>query len=411
MSIDMIEEFIELSEERKAQKLRGLNNYNILTAVRNANAEVGMHSNFLSSLLKTDGDHYQGDLFAKLFIEHVLDIPDFGKKIEVDVEEATKDNRRIDFTIKSEKYYVGIEMKIDAGDQDKQISDYYDDLIKKVEKKSIKKDKVLIYYLTTHGKKASEASHQGKPYKQISFKKHIMNWLNEAQKQVSNITNLNNAIEYYRDVVKMITGKYVSPLYEYKDFFLDEKKGEERFLFFKYEEHKVLQECVDDYDQIARGFEDAVTILEQSFYRKLLEPILDDSLVFDEYINQTSGKQVRLLLSGQYHIRLHFNKAQTNIETIEFGVAWFNKKDNPEKNHDFNTIKHKVSTIEEFQRYINSKGVCLNKASIPKPTDENLFLSWRGNNIFQLDSQSEIREQHIKHIIETLKNHNLMERT
>ena len=117
-------------DEQERQKLRGLNNYNIMCVLRKLHAEVGMHSNFIYSLLDTNGEHYQGDLFAKLFVEHVLLIEDFGKIEEVQMEENA-DGRRIDFTIKSDTYYIGIEMKIYASDEPNQIFDYYENLTKK----------------------------------------------------------------------------------------------------------------------------------------------------------------------------------------------------------------------------------------------------------------------------------------
>ena len=116
----------------------------MVNVVRKENAEVGMHSNVIYSLIDPNGQHYRGDLFLKLFIKYVLadeeiKIDDFGEIISVKAEESTFGNRRIDFTIKSSNYYIGIEMKIDANDLKDQLSHYEKDLLLKA-----KNDKVCL---------------------------------------------------------------------------------------------------------------------------------------------------------------------------------------------------------------------------------------------------------------------------
>jgi len=198
---EFFQEIKEFLAEQKLQRLRGLNDYNILKVVRNPNEEVGLHSRFLYSFLDINGEHYQNDLFVNIFIKNVLELNDFGRVLRVEKEDLTDKNRRIDFTIKSEKYLIGIEMKIDADDQEKQIYDYH----KFLEDVKTDNQEVIIYYLTKNGNKASECSHQGTKYKQISFKKDILKWIEECQKEVKNITNLNYAFEEYKEIVEIIT--------------------------------------------------------------------------------------------------------------------------------------------------------------------------------------------------------------
>ncbi|MCT7586427.1 PDDEXK-like family protein [Aliarcobacter butzleri] len=204
--INFFEKIKLFKEEQKKQKQRGLNDYNMVNVVRKENAEVGMHSNVIYSLIDPNGLHYQDDLFLQIFIKDVLEINDFGDILSVHAEESTNENRRVDFTIKSSKYYIGIEMKIDALDLENQISHYYDDLNEKASKDS--NQKVLIYYLTKNGKDASFHSHKEIEYKKISFEKHILQWIENCQKEVRNITNLNEAFENYKDIIKKITNNY-----------------------------------------------------------------------------------------------------------------------------------------------------------------------------------------------------------
>ena len=199
------EKLKEFQEKQTRQKLRGLNDYNMVNVVRKASEEVGMHSNVIYSLLNTNGLHYQNDLFLNLFIEKVLGftIEDFGKIFSVNVEEQTDKNRRIDFTIKSKNYFIGIEMKINAKDLKNQIFHYNEYLKKEADTQT-----VLMYYLTKDGKDACQNSKNTVDIKRVSFEKHILNWLDACQNEVKNITNLNVALEDYKNIVNKITNKY-----------------------------------------------------------------------------------------------------------------------------------------------------------------------------------------------------------
>ena len=221
--INFFEKIKLFKEEQKKQKQRGLNDYNMVNVVRKENAEVGMHSNVIYSLIDPNGLHYQDDLFLRIFIKNVLEINDFGDILSVQAEESTNENRRVDFTIKSNNYYIGIEMKVDASDLENQISHYYDDLKEKASKDS--NQEVIIYYLTKNGKDASLNSHNNKlEYKRISFENHILTWIENCQKEVKNITNLNEAFENYKDIVKKITNKYKGRVMLLEDELLKNEK-------------------------------------------------------------------------------------------------------------------------------------------------------------------------------------------
>ena len=224
--INFFEKIRLFKEEQKKQKQRGLNDYNMVNVVRKENAEVGMHSNVIYSLINPQGLHYQDDLFLNKFITIVLGekIENFGSILSVQAEELTFENRRIDFTIKSTNYYIGIEMKIDANDLNNQINDYEVDLITKAKNENI--ENVVIYYLTKDGKEAAQHSCKDVTYKRISFENHILNWIENCQKEVKNITNLNEAFENYKDIVKKITNKYEGRVMSLKNELL---KNEEYF--------------------------------------------------------------------------------------------------------------------------------------------------------------------------------------
>lgn len=246
-----------LSEQEK-QKQRGLNDYNMVNVVRKENAEVGMHSNVIYSLIDPNGLHYQEELFLKIFIKEVLGIEEnFGKIVSVNSEEITSKNRRIDFTIKSSNYYIGIEMKIDATDLNEQISHYYYDLKEKASHDN--EQEVIIYYLTKDGKYASKYSSKNIDYKRISFEKHILNWINLCQVEIRNITNLNEAFENYKQIVKKITNQYkgnVMPLSE----------------LLKEKENFILA------TNIYKNYNKAAAEIENEFWNKVINKLKESSI-------------------------------------------------------------------------------------------------------------------------------------
>ena len=266
--INFFEELKRFNEKQKKQKQRGLNDYNMVNVVRKENAEVGMHSNVIYSLIDPNGLHYQDDLFLQIFIKDVLEINDFGDILSVQAEESTNEKGRVDFTIKSSKYYIGIEMKIDAGDSDNQISHYFKDLEEKARKDS--GQKVKIYYLTKNGKDASFHSHREIEYKKISFENHILQWIENCQKEVRNITNLNEAFENYKDIVKKITNKYEGRVMSLKNELL---KNEEYFELAK---------------QISEAFQEAKNEKINEFKNKqinlIIEIVEEKKLQFINYL-------------------------------------------------------------------------------------------------------------------------------
>ncbi len=225
-----------IAKKQDGQKKRGLNNYNMVNVVRKATHEVGMHSNIIFSLINPDGEHFQGDLFLNVFIEKVIlpklglkKLEDFGEVYSVEAEELTEENRRIDFTIKSENYLIGIEMKVNASDLRHQVSHYYAQL----EKESTGQE-VYIFYLTKFGTGPSPISLEVKKgekttfdplkhMKMISFSDHILTWINASQKEVNNITNLDMALKNYKEIVEKITNKYKGNVVTIKEELLQNK--------------------------------------------------------------------------------------------------------------------------------------------------------------------------------------------
>ena len=66
-----LERFREFNIEIEARKKRGQNDFNPLLCVQKIDNEENMHSGFLYALLNPCGEHYQDDLFLKLFVKSI----------------------------------------------------------------------------------------------------------------------------------------------------------------------------------------------------------------------------------------------------------------------------------------------------------------------------------------------------
>lgn len=178
------------------------NSYNIFSALGIETREV-IACRFMADLLNPMGHHNCGIKFLELFFKEVwqfnsVDRKDLENAI-VTTEYAIDDNRRIDIVIEYRNHFIPIEVKIYAGEQSAQCSDYL--------KFARKKDKTAkIYYLTRFGTMPSEKSLDGIDSSQVvclSFQKNISDWLKECV-GISN-EPLKTIICQFEEVVHKIT--------------------------------------------------------------------------------------------------------------------------------------------------------------------------------------------------------------
>ncbi len=160
------------------------------------------HTSILAELLNPKGTHGMKDTFLKLFIKIVL-ADDFSFDLEnknITVrKEYTIDDGRIDILIYNSEQAIIIENKISADDQENQLRRYDSFGEKKYN------GNYRILYLTLWGKKATEQSGGGIDYKCISYKDHIIKWLEECLKVSSNSPNVNQTIFQYLNHLKQLT--------------------------------------------------------------------------------------------------------------------------------------------------------------------------------------------------------------
>lgn len=124
----LLEDAAAISEKYAFWEKKTAANFNIISILNAADDEVRI-CRILHALLNPDGTHGQGALYLKLFVENVLAIDNFHEadynSARVFREYVLANGHRIDLVIQTQRYFIPIEVKIYAGDQDKQCYDYY----------------------------------------------------------------------------------------------------------------------------------------------------------------------------------------------------------------------------------------------------------------------------------------------
>lgn len=205
--------------------------FNLFSVLDIETKENKTHSAFLTELLNPKGSHQMGDVFLKLFLEvvkpEVLD-EDAEKyndkfptkefitdKAYVKAEEsigkinlcnkkgenaADASGGRIDIFLRDKKgNIICIENKIHAVDQPKQIQRYC----------NYKTSKNTVFYLTLKDgdpiKESKLKLISGDDFYNISYREHIVQWLELCLKEVANFTYLREAINQYILLIKKLT--------------------------------------------------------------------------------------------------------------------------------------------------------------------------------------------------------------
>lgn len=182
--------------------------FNIFQILNVAEDEL-KHSLFIAELLNPSGRHGFGSLFLKLFLETV-NIRDFEfKNAKVEIEKSiglTTDieGGRIDiFIVDKDGKAIVIENKIYAYDQPQQLLRYY----------NFAKHNVL--YLNLNGDQPSEGSvknketllKEGEHFRIISYRTHIIEWLELCRKEAVQFPLLREGLLHYINIIKYLTGQ------------------------------------------------------------------------------------------------------------------------------------------------------------------------------------------------------------
>lgn len=243
-------------------------NFNLFRILGMETAEVKTHSRFLAELLNPKGSHLQGDAFLKLFISYLNNI----KLIEENNQQRSFLKNRIELNSENAKIevekYIGrkidekggridicitdsvgdniicIENKIYAGEQDKQMQ-RYDNYAKKFKNRHL-------FFLTLWG---NETKTNGKELVYpISYKIHIIEWLELCKKEAVNLPILRESIGQYINLIKKLTHQTIN-------------KNMEKDL------HEIILKNYDESSLIYENYEKSVFNLYNSIIRELADKI------------------------------------------------------------------------------------------------------------------------------------------
>lgn len=187
--------------------------FNIFSLLLKSGDEVNLHSKFIYELLNIQGSHHQGTLFLDLFLEEL--------KIETPTENlfAFREKYNIDILLQSQEEAILIENKIYTQDHSLQLSRY----LKKIRSEGYKKENIILIYLTLFGHAPIEKNMEDKVLI-VSYRTHIVHWLERSIKAVERIPVLRETIQQYLNLVKELTHQSTQKgfIMDVKNFLLQE---------------------------------------------------------------------------------------------------------------------------------------------------------------------------------------------
>lgn len=284
--------------------------FNLFSILQIEARENKTHSAFIAELLNPKGCHLQKNVFLDLFLLVVSkelpeeDRENFLKKFDStsstprlimefgigNRDDEKKTGGRIDIYLKNKDNTLCIENKIYAGEQFGQVERYCNH----------NSGKNIVFYLTLKGETPSEAScgklEPGQDFFLISYRHHIVEWLNLCLKEVPNLTTIRESINQYILLIKKLTHN------------------------LNMEQEKELQETMSTYleeaSYIANNYEKMTSSFKQKFrndVKKKLEENLDS-----EFYTVEEG----LSVTAKYS-QLWINLNKVNKDEFRFGIESF----------------------------------------------------------------------------------------
>ena len=162
-----------------------------------------MHSAIIASFLDPKGNHGQKDKYLKAFISIVDDKTGMEtSSCSVYTEHVTNEGR-IDILIEDKKGKgIILENKVYAADQWEQLKRY-----DRFSKNKYGEGNYTIYYLTLDEHDASDDSGKGINYIRISYKEHILNWIEKCIKESATTPLIRETLIQYRNHIKQLTNQ------------------------------------------------------------------------------------------------------------------------------------------------------------------------------------------------------------
>lgn len=210
-----IQREVDKVKQRKEEARKRGESFNVFNVLGLSTNETRTHSAFISELLNPSGNHGCGSIFLEEFIRHInlekLELNLEETKVEVERSIGMKnidvtEGGRLDIVLQSKDTMIVIENKIYARDQEKQLLRYWNYAQSEIKARKIKK--VAILYLTLDGHKASEKSvGNSVEYTPISYRQHILSWLNDCIGKSAQKPLVRETIIQYSNLIKQLTNQ------------------------------------------------------------------------------------------------------------------------------------------------------------------------------------------------------------
>jgi hypothetical protein len=203
---DRFRRLVDLVETSKESSNRHGERFNIFSILGVQRDENRTHSRYLAELLSPTGRHGEGSRFLDAFVKDVLGLAlAVSGRTKVTRELATEDRRRVDIVVESPDLIIGIEVKIDAGDQKSQLHDYFTELNQRAKNRK----KAVLVYLTLDGKPPSAYSLRDLEQENVhclSFSKDIHQWIDRSAGLCEHKPELSYALIQYMRLLETLTG-------------------------------------------------------------------------------------------------------------------------------------------------------------------------------------------------------------
>ena len=296
----------------KQRELSG-ENFNIFSIMSMESDEVFTHSAIIAELLNPKGSHSLGTQPLELFYKTVVKVDETPKYLDQHIcikEEyiglitEDKTGGRLDIVVKDASGSgLVIENKIYAGEQPDQLMRYKN-----------KYENATLLFLTLKGNESKQVKTEDKiEYTRISYKKHIINWIEECSKLafdkpilretlkqyiylLKKLTNQTTDNEMSEEIVTIINNNFEAAAEIYKNF---EKSLRAKHLNFL----KSIKEEIERI-QFSNGENNA------KFEIELLEEVEEDSVE----ITLSNGFRVKFRIKLMNIIIMVGNKFENKIE-------------------------------------------------------------------------------------------------
>lgn len=219
-----VEQIVQSHKIKRAEAKKRGETFNIFEILGLQTKETILHSSFIASLLNPLGSHglsykplefFLNKLKEEGILKFEIDFSQINIEIEYYIGNITSDyskGGRIDILLRDGKNLIGIENKIDAGDQQAQLVRYYNYL----SQKSKEEGNSLLLYLSKFGSPPTDISithldseeklKEGDDFHVISYKDFILSWLEECRHLAIDNVKVREIIKQYQETIKNITG-------------------------------------------------------------------------------------------------------------------------------------------------------------------------------------------------------------